>query len=202
MKKLIALGGAAVLGGLVALLLVSCGSETASSPGSSSQETQTSSDPALRAGGSSPAELAGDGRYFGYVRTVDAESKPATISFDVAQFFFGKDVQRAAEQDGAVAAGEPVPNDHYERNPDPKAQALKIASNAEVRAAFPVTRLTVPGEARARCRSSCVDGIPITLADFFASFEQKPERRSAAGDPVWVMIRDGLVVRIDEQYFP
>jgi hypothetical protein len=201
-KKLIALAGAAVLSGLVAVLLVSCGSETASSPGPPSQETHTSTDPALRSDGSSPAELAGDGRYFGYARAVDSGSKPSTISFDVAQFFFGKDVQRAAEQDGAVPPGEPVPNDHYERNPDRRAEALKIASDAQVTAAVPVTRLTVPRDARDRCQSGCASGIPIKLADFFSSFEQKPDGRSAAGAPVWVTIRNGLVVRIDEQYFP
>ena len=73
-------------------------------------------EPIKQTKGSSPARLTGDGRYFGYVRAVDATSDPRTIGFDVAQFFFGKNVQEAAEEDGAVRPGEAVSNDHYERN--------------------------------------------------------------------------------------
>lgn len=200
-KKLLALTGMLALGGLLGIVLASCGSEGSSSPEAS--PTQTRSSP-IKTEGSSPARLAGDGRYFGYVRAVDAESQPPTISFDVAQFFFGKDAQKAAEADGAVPPGEPVSNDHYERNSDTRAQTLPLAEDAQVTAGQPVTRLTVPSKARARCRSGCTDGIPVGLTDFFASFAKEPssDRGSAAGAPFWVTIRDGLVVRIDEQYFP
>jgi hypothetical protein len=202
MRKLLALAGVLVLGGSLGITLASCGSEDASSPESPPTQTQTNPNPVLNADGSSPARLSGDGRYFGYVQAVDAESRPPTIRFDVAQFFFGKAVQRAAEEDGAVAPGEPVSNDHYERNPVRQAETLKLAADAQVTAAQPVTRLAVPHEARVRCRSGCRPGIPLSLADFFGSFEREPDRRAAVGDPVWVTIRDGLVARIDEQYFP
>jgi hypothetical protein len=203
-KKLLALAGLLALGGSLGVVLASCGSSTASSPGCQREQMHTNSTSVLNFDRSSPARLAGDGRYFGYVRAVDGKSQPPTISFDVAQFFFGKAVQAAAEEDGAVAPGEPVSNDHYERNPDTRAQTLALAKNAHVGAAKPVTRLTVAPDAGARCRSGCTDGIPVSLADFFASFEQEPTpgRGSAAGIPVWVTIREGLVVRIDEQYFP
>jgi len=202
MKKLSALAGVLVLGGSLGIILAGCGSDDASSPEPQREQAHTNPNPVLSADRSSPARLTGDGRYFGYVQAVDAESQPQTISFDVAQFFFGKAVQRAAEEDGAVAPGEPVSNDHYERNPVSEAQTLKLATDALVTAAQPVTRLAVPREARARCRSGCRAGIPLDLEDFFGSFEKKPDRRSAVGDPVWVTIRDGRVVKIDEQYFP
>ena len=190
-KGLVALtAGLLVLGGALGVILASRGSDTSSTPYSSP----------LKTNGSSPARLAGDGRYFGYLRTVDGRSQPPTIGFDVAQFYFGKSVQNAAEDDGAVAPGEPVSNDHYERNPDARANALTVADDASVTAAVPVSRLIPYPQLQARCRSGCADGtVPLSLAEFFASGE---EQRSVAGDPVWVTIRDGLVTRIDEQYFP
>jgi hypothetical protein len=204
-NKLVAFARLLVLGGSVGVILASCGSGDAKAPEAS--PTQTRSNPytsPIRTEGSSPARLSGDGRYFGSVRAVDATSKPPTVTFDIAQFFFGKDVQKAAEEDGAVEPGEPVSNDHYARDPDAEARTLKVSTDAQVTAAFPVSRLAVPPEARARCQSGCTDAIPVTLADFFASFEKKSDRGSPspAGGPFWLTIRDGLVVRIDEQYFP
>ena len=147
MKKFVALAGLLVLGGSLGLILMSCGSEDEASPRGPSTPTTSNPYPytsPIKTEGSSPARLAGDGRYFGSVRAADATSQPPTISFDVAQFFFGKDVQKAAEEDGVVAPGEPVSNDHYARDPDAEVQILKIAKDAQVTSARPVTRLTVP----------------------------------------------------------
>jgi hypothetical protein len=201
-KKLVAFAGLLVLGSLIGVAFASHGSNNASR-GSEPVEAQTNPNPVLNPAGSSPARLAGDGRYFGYVRAVDAESQPPTIRFDVAQFFFGTSVQKAAEQDGAVASGEPVSNDHYERNSDTRAKALTVANDASVTAASPVSRLIPYGQVQARCRPGCAGGtVPASLAEFFAAFERKRDGMTAVGDAVWVTIRDGLVVRIDEQYFP
>ena len=205
-KKLVALAGLLALGGLIGVAFAGRASDEPSS--SAAPPARTSSNPypytnPIKRKGSSPAGIAGDGRYFGYVRAADDQSQPHTISFDVAQFFFGTSVQKAAEQDGAVAPGEPVSNDHYERNPDTRANALTVANDASVTAASPVSRLIPYGQVQARCRSGCTDGsVPASLSEFFAAFERKRDGMTAVGDPVWVTIRDGVVVRIDEQYFP
>jgi hypothetical protein len=199
-KKLIALAALLVLGGALGVILASRGSDHASPPPNTDSNPYSSP---IKTKGSSPARLMGDGRYFGYVRSVDGKSQPPTISFDVAQFYFGKNGQKAAEEDGAVAPGEAVPNDHYERNPNTRASALTVANDASVTAASPVSRLIPYGKVQARCRSACADGtVPASLAEFFAAFEKTSDGMTAAGDPVWVTIRDGRVVRIDEQYFP
>jgi hypothetical protein len=204
-KKLAALAGLLVLGGALGVILASRGSDQASPPAAPLAQTRSNPYPymnPIKRKGSSSARLAGDGRYFGYVRGAGAETQPRTISFDVAQFFFGKDVQKAAEEDGAVAPGESVSNDHYERNPEMHAQTLTVANDASMTAAG-VSRLIRYRQALARCRSGCTGGaIPVSRAEFFAAFEKKRDGMTAAGDPVWVTIRDGLVVRIDEQYFP
>ena len=205
MKKIVALiGGLLVLGGLLGVVLASRSSDAVSSPRSQSVQTHTNPDPVLNPAGSSPARLAGDGRYFGYIRAASAD--PPMIAFDVAQFFFGKSVQKAAEQDGAVAPGEPVSNDHYERNRDSKSEALKLDDDVQVTAAPPASILmsSTSRQARTKCYAAEQKGklctqIPVSLSKFFrAAAKVNP----LYGIPVWVTIRDGLVVRIDEQYFP
>ena len=191
-----------------ALGLASCGSETASSPGTATSPVRTVSNPytnPIKREGSSPARLIGDGRYFGYVRAADAESQPPEISFDVAQFFFGKDVQKAAEADGVVSPGDPVPNDHYQRNPVQEDRALQLAPEAVVSAGSPASFLLshVSRETRKKCGSQPPGAGCVSLPEFFAAARQIKDYASGyPGIPVWVTIRDGLVVRIDEQYFP
>ena len=126
------------------------------------------------------------------------------MSFDVAQFFFGEDVQKAAEEDGVVAPGERVSNDHYERDREQVVESLQVAPAAAVTASGLASFLTryVPREARERCEKGaspmpCVP-VPLSLDRFFAAMDDVPRY----GIPVWVLIDRGRVVRIDEQYFP
>ena len=204
MLKVVATAGLLFVAALLGL--TNWGPETATSPESTRVQTQRAQVPhtsPIKTRGSSPARLARDGRYFGYARAVNAHSRPRTLRFDVAQFFFGKDVQKAAEEDGIVRPGEAVSNDHYERNPSTHARSLTVANDAAVTAAVPASRLITHGQALARCRSECADrGIPVSPAEFFAAFEKKRYGMTAAGGPVWITIKNGLVVRIDEQYFP
>ncbi len=52
---------------------------------------------------------------------------------------------------------------------------------------------------RAALRADCA----ISPSEFFAAVKQMKEYAAGyPGIPVWVTIDDGLVVRIDEQYFP
>ncbi len=159
---------------------------------------------APRAPGSSPSELSGDGRYFGYVK--GGMPEPPTISFDIAQAFFGAEANRAAAEDGVVPPGEPAPNDHYQRNPDGGTESLRLASGATVTAAWPASFLmqfVSPGE-RAKCREANLDSvnctqIPMSDRVFYAALNELGDRH---GVPAWVTIRNGVVTRIDEQYYP
>ena len=175
-KLLVGLAVAVAAAGLAGLVLHERGSDERASTG------------ARPLSGSSPARLAGDGRFFGYIDAANA--KPATIHFDVAQFFYGASVQDAAETDRVVRPGEPVSNDHYERNSAQAARTLRLAPDVQVTASAPVTRLLAKPGARP------------TLDEFVAAFGRRPDRLSATGGPFWVTIRDGVVTRIDEQYFP
>jgi hypothetical protein len=206
-KKLVALAaGLLVLGGALGVILDGRGSEGALSPGTSPTQTRSNpypyTNPIKRKGSSSP-RLSGGGRYFGYVRAADAETRPPTISFDVARFFFGEDAQKAAEEDWAVAPGEGVSNDHYERDRNREIRVLPLAPDVQVTAAPPASFLMsyVSRDARRRCYANSVANpcVPLSPTAFFGAVKELDYR---PGIPMWVTIRDGLVVRIDEQYFP
>jgi hypothetical protein len=136
----------------------------------------------------SPAQLSGDGRYFGYIRSATVD--PPTIRFDVAQAFSGKAANRAAAEDGVVPPGEPVPNDHYERNPDQQVVVLQVAADA----------WTPTGPLLGRQTKAKLD-------DFLAAFSDPRQKNLDSNyrgihSQYWVTIEDGRVVRVDEQYFP
>jgi hypothetical protein len=129
---------------------------------------------------------------FGYIRSVSTAGPTATLAFDEAEFLTGEEAQRAAEEDGKVPAGEPVPNDYYIRNPDKSTETLRIAADAEITAR--------------RCHL-CRDGQPGNLEDFLAAFMDPSPKTYAdpyrgAKSQYWLTIEDGAVVAIDEQYVP
>ncbi|TML14407.1 MAG: hypothetical protein E6G31_05505 [Actinobacteria bacterium] len=177
------MGGRALLVAL-ALVVAGCGGgagEGASpEPTQSQASTQTTSPPAP-----TPVE------HFGYIRSVSTAGPVATLAFDEAQFLTGQQAQKAAEEDGVVPPGEPVPNDYYIRNPDKTTRTLRIANDAKITAK--------------RCQP-CRNGQPGQLGPFLASFMKG---RQTYADPYrgkyslyWLTIENGEVVAVDEQYVP
>jgi hypothetical protein len=128
---------------------------------------------------------------FGYIRSVSTAGPTATLAFDEAEFLTGEEAQRAAEEDGKVSAGDPVPNDYYVRNPDKSTETLRVAADAEITAR--------------RC-SLCRKGQPGNVEDFLASFMKTGQTYAdpyrGAKSQYWLTIEDGTVVAIDEQYVP
>jgi hypothetical protein len=101
-------------------------------------------------------------RRFGYIRSIDMDATPPTISFDAAQFLSGEAANEAAVEDGATPAGEPVPNDYYIRNPEPALETLPVAPGVRVTAV--------------RCPTSCREGVVGEFEALAASFEQSETR--------------------------
>ena len=124
-------------------------------------------------GGGSPAIR--DGLHFGFV----VHRGHSTIEFDEAQFLRGEAAQKAAEQDGEVAPGEPVSNDYYIRDLDRRTTTLRVATGVQV---------TV-----VRCPTSCRQGIPGRFSAL---------RTGGDHPPYWVTTKGGVVTRIDQQYVP
>ena len=160
-------------------VLAGCGGEEESSPATSGTTTGTTTQPA-------PA-----GEQFGYIRSVSTAGPAATLAFDEAELLTGEEAQRAAEEDGIVQPGEPVPNDYYIRNQDKTTQTLPIATDAKITAR--------------RC-PLCRKGRPGDLEDFLASFMKTGQTYAdpyrGAEAQYWLTIEDGTVVAIDEQYLP
>jgi hypothetical protein len=193
----------------IALALAGCGGEeggSAEGSGGTTSSVATTTEPGppttFPKSGSSPPKISGDGRYFGYIRSANAADD--TIDFDVAQFFNGESVQKAAEEDGAVQPGEAVPNDHYERNPEQDVETLTLAQDVVINAAPPASFLMryVARSERLKCERgaspmACTQ-LPLTREAFFSATKDIPE----GGIPAWVTIREDLVERVDEQYFP
>ncbi len=128
---------------------------------------------------------------FGYIRSVSTAGPVATLAFDEAEFLTGKEAQKAAERDGVIPPGEPVPNDYYIRNPDKATKTYPIANDASITAK--------------RC-PLCRKGKPGELGPFLASFM---EGRQTYAAPYrgryalyWLTIENGRVVAVDEQYVP
>lgn len=143
----------------------------------------------------SPRDRAAAGQQFGFITGGDAAKR--TIKFDRAQWLDGEEGRRAAFEDGAIGSNEPLSNDYYIRNPATQARVLELAPDVEVTAAVPVTALAV------RLPESCNDdrctSYPVSLSSFFASFDAEGYRGRWK---FWLTVRDGLVVRLDEQYTP
>jgi hypothetical protein len=134
----------------------------------------------------------GDGRHFGYVRSVDTSSEPATIEFDVAEFLTGEAANDAAVDDGAIEEGEGVPNDYYVRNDDESVEILTVSPDVTV--------------TRVRCPAGCEEGAAGDFDGFAASFGDEDasfaDEYRGAHSQYWVTVEDDEVAVIDEQYLP
>lgn len=143
-----------------------------------------------------PSERKAAGEQFGFVTNADAAKR--TITFDRAEWLDGEEGRLAAVEDGAIGPDEPLSNDYYIRNPDRRTRVLRLASTATVHAAVPVTLLPVRPPAACGSSSRCTS-YEVSLPVFFASPLTKRDPR---GVKFWLTIRDGEVVRLDEQYVP
>ena len=143
-------------------------------------------------GGDEKRELS-DGRHFGYIRSVDATSRPPTLRFDVAEWLTGERAERAAITDGAIEPGEGVSNDYYVRNARRDAVVLVVAERVRVTAV--------------RCPNSCKDGIRGSFRGLARSFADSGPKTLAdeyrgPHSQYWLMVDGGRVTAIDEQYVP
>lgn len=121
-----------------------------------------------------------DGEWFGFV--VDADDEE--IEFDLACWFSGDAAARAAAEDGEES---PPPNDYYIRNRNDLKRMLEVAGAAEV-VWYP--QLGDPSSETTTTYQRWVLGV---------------EERDVDRDllpMVWVEVKDGVVVKVQEQWVP
>lgn len=69
---------------------------------------------------------------FGHVRSLARAGDRHVMRFDPALILTGEAANTAAEEDGAVEPGEPVPNDNYVVDEAPRAYTYLVADDAKV----------------------------------------------------------------------
>ena len=136
-----------------------------------------------------PSDTPSDGRHFGYIKTIDP--RYATLTIDLAKLVTGDAADRAAAAAGEIEAGEQVPNDYFIDNSTESYVTLRVADDVVVR---------VVGDPP--------DLIEGDLLPFAASFAKRPDEIASDAkyrgvtSQYWVTVRDGVIVRIEEQYLP
>ena len=130
--------------------------------------------------------LLDDGRHAALLEGIRHDS----LVFDVIQWLSGQAAQDAAEEDGAIEAGEGVPNDYYIRNQNPQLRSLDVS----------------PGSDVVLSTWDC-QSIPTEKTVSFARFVEifnSPGRcaRNVVSSPYWLTVENGVIVAIEEQYRP
>ncbi len=121
-----------------------------------------------------PGGLA-EGRSFGFITSF---GPGRTAQFDLASFLTGAAADKAAAEDGVITPGQHVDNDYYIRNTNPKLRTITFSPSASIKLVD--------------CNSGCKPA-PSTLEKL---------RARPTPLPVWITIKQRIVVKVEEQYRP
>jgi hypothetical protein len=124
-----------------------------------------------------------DGRHPAYIHGVGL--RDATVTFDVIQFFVGDDAVRAAVEDGH--SPDDVDDDVWIRNTNSRLRTRPISPDAEVYV------LAASGEPTLE---------QINLGTFAAQVSEGAFDEAGDYEIFWLSVRDGIVVRIEQQFMP
>lgn len=154
-------------------------SESASASGTASASPTSEASPLIE-----------DGRNFAYIKKVDTTTDPPTITYDLAIFLSGDEANEAAKEHGDET---PVPNDYYVVNDNPRLRTVPLAADARL--------VLVDWK---HCCERTFNGV---LSDFARAFEEgvitvDGHRYTGNLSSYWLVARDGVIVRIEEQYAP
>ena len=132
-------------------------------------------------------------RTFGHIRSLERDDSGRWVMrFDPEWFTSGVTANTAAAEDGAVAPGEPVPNDNYRIDEGHRLLTYLVAPRARV------TVLTRHGD------PAQLGATPITVPELAALVRgEKPvELFEGLDTGVWLRVHVDTVCRIDQQYVP
>jgi hypothetical protein len=133
-----------------------------------------------------------DDKAFGHIRSLERKGDHYELRFDPAWFTLGVTANTAAAEDGAVAPGEPVPNDVY--IVDESHRTLKYL----VRPGAHVTVLVN--------NDTGILSTPITVAELAEIVRTGKSSQRKLFEPlesgVWIRYRIDTVCALDQQYRP
>jgi len=127
-----------------------------------------------------------DGRHLVRIVSIGEDQRPARVVVDLMQWFTDQAAVDAALADG-VPPGDAGIDGFYIRNASPRWRI------AELDAAAPVALTTYP-------HGEIDDPGIVDLARFSSWYETSDD--ALRYSPYWITVRDGTVVRIEEQYTP
>jgi hypothetical protein len=108
-----------------AVVLAGCGSTTTVTDTVTETTTVSAAEPTDLAAPSRRVE-------FGTIRSLKRVGDRYEMRFDPALMLMGETANRAAQEDGVVAPGEPVPNDNYTVDESPRAYTYLVADDVKV----------------------------------------------------------------------
>jgi hypothetical protein len=129
--------------------------------------------------------------YFGHIKTLDRSGGSYRLRFDPAWFLSGETANVAAAEDGAVAPGEPVPNDNYVLEEGHRPLTFLVPADAHV------TVLTRHGQGQ-------FGATPVTVAELAEIVHGTSGMRlfEPLDSGVWIAVANDSVRSIDQQYRP
>ncbi len=159
------------------------GDEAASSASTPSPHRSPAGQPTEGAAPSSSPALP-DGRSFVFVKKLRGTPPDATMTFDLAYFLTGDAANQAAAEHGDET---PVPNDYFIVNDNPKLRTLPMSPTV----AIEVIDWT-----------NCCEPTSVPYTDWAASLTDPTDALHGTESPYWITVKDGQIVKIEEQYLP
>jgi hypothetical protein len=136
-----------------------------------------------------PAAQSNEIAQFGYLKSLERKGSGYEMRFDPALLLSGETANVAAAEDGAVPAGEPVPNDNYVLDEGHRLLTYEVPANARV------TVLT-----------KGVAGSPITVAELAQLVRGENPFGKPLFEPIttgfWILVNIDTVRSLDQQYRP
>jgi len=129
---------------------------------------------------------------YGHIRSLARDGDLYTLRFDPALLLSGLTANKAAEEDGAVEPGEPVPNDNYVVDEGHRTFTYVVPDGAKV------TVLTRKGDA------AQLGATPVTVAELAKIVQGSSdiELYEPLATGVWITVDGDLVRSLDQQYRP
>jgi hypothetical protein len=148
-----------------------------STPATTSTSIATSSEPQLD-----------DGRHFGFIKSVDLESSPDALVFDLAYLLKGDAANREAAKRGYPT---PVDNDYFIVNDNSRLRTLPLSGEIELRLLD-----------WKHCCDTFFSGNLDRFAAAFAQDEYPAGNYRGKFTAYRLTVEDGVVVKVEEHYFP
>ena len=129
---------------------------------------------------------------YGHIASMQRDGDAYQLDFDPAWFLAGETANRAAAEDGIVAPGEPVPNDHFVVDEGHRLLHYRVAGDASVTV---LTRKGDPGT---------IGGTPISIAELVRVLHGTStlELFEPLDSGVWITVDIDTVRAIQQQYRP